>query len=307
MKLKVVVFLTAFLFIVSIFVFRSTFNELNLTMNNNLSTAENILYINQEFIKMFQVLLKDTRKHRRDCNIAKSVGTGVAVVGSGLAVAGVVVATVATGGIALAVIAPVLGWTGFGVGIVGSVTTFSTELADTVITSTRRKEIEGLQQNLKSQLDRAPAFVHNITKLKETESSSSETVFNGVATLGNNGLRLWAATGHLAKAANYSTTGGFILTTCGRNPSVGKIVCKCVTKSPVFLASVANLIATGAELYFLYKSWTTPHALEKVICDLIEKIQNLNDTLKWFMNSFDSRSDCPDFTNQCYEFSFERN
>ena len=274
-------------------------------MGENIQIAVDLLRINKQFISEFQNIIQKVQKLKRDCNIAKSVGTGTAVLGTGVTIAGIIVATVATGGIALAVVAPVLGWVGFGVSMAGSTTTVGTQIADSVISSGMRKNIEALQQQLRSKLDSAPSFPSNIIRLQEAESSIPGVLANGAIAIVKNVNQGLVAMGHLKKAVDYSCKGGFLVSTCTRSAPMGKIVCTCVTKNPLLRASVVSLIATGVELYFLYKSWKEPHALEKVVQDLITKIENFNAYLEHFIHSHGSKSDLPDLSRQDYEFQIK--
>lgn len=65
----------------------------------------------------------------------------------------------------------------------------------------------------------------------------------------------WTVMTDIGKAASVSSNGVALLATVGRKASIGKIVCTCVTKTPLVRITVVSLIATGIELGFLYKSW----------------------------------------------------
>ena len=269
----------------------------------NIETVLKILRINEEFILEFENLIAKIKKHKRNCNIAKSVGVGVAAVGTGLSIAGIAVATIATGGVALLVAAPILGWGGMGIGVAGGLTSGGTEIADTVVSSKVQKKIEGLRQRLKIELDKAPDLVGNILRLKEAESSMSGRLINTGVTMVNNAKTAWTVMNDIGMAARLTSNGGSLLATVGQNASVGKIVCTFVTKSPLVRITVVSLIVTGVELGFLYKSWKKPHELEKVVQDLIQKIRDINHTLRWFIDNHSSNDDLPDLSQ--LELTFE--
>jgi len=92
------------------------------------------------------------------------------------------------------------------------------------------------------------------------------------------------ATGYVRKAAKYGRQNGFMLAKCKNASPIG-IVCKFVSKNPIYLTSLAATGAHVSELWFLYKTWKEPHELEILIQNFIKKINIINNFLNGIVNN----------------------